>query len=677
MNNLLQDLRLALRQLSRSPGFVFTAVLILALGIAANMIVFGVLQGLILRPLDVPNPERVKQLGRTNLNYPEFSFPEVRDIRDNNTVFSAVGGCVIWALGLETNGISRPVFGYEVSGQYFEVAGIKPFLGRLLDRADDDHPGASDAAVLSCPAWKSYFGADPNIVGKKVRLNKHPYTIVGVTPEGFYGTEKFLQPDVFVPMANEASLEGVDWIEQRDALRCSVVVRLKDGVTLPQVQAELNTIADRMKQQNPKQEEGLGFKLVNPGFYGDLLGSPLRGFLLGVLGLAGIVLLAACANLGGWFAVRTVDRTREIAIRMSIGSNRWRILRQLLVEAFLIAILGGICACGLSWFALTGLANWNPPGQFPLKLLVLPQPSLVATALLVSLLAAALFGLMPLRQVFKTDPNEALKSIGSQAPTGGRWAFRDFLLAAQIALCCVILTAAFVSLRGLNRALTMDVGFNPKNAVRTAFDLRHAGYSSDDADHVQRQLLERVSHLPGVEAAGYTDRTPLSLQLRAGSVFSEKTSDLRPSNIAFNAYEYSVSPGYFAASGILLLAGRDVSFTDTAKGPPVAVVNREFARELFHSDRPDDAVGRYFKNDNGVLIRIVGVVVNQKYLTLSLTRPFRFRYQVHGPANSDWPFSRLRWPPSRSAFSAGLGFCSRSPALSVLLPTRSANACVN
>ena len=142
MNNLLQDLRLALRQLSRSPGFVFTAVLILALGVAANMIVFGVLQGLILRPLDVPHPERVKQLGRTNLNYPEFSFPEVRDIRDNNTVFSAVGGCLICALGLETNGISRPVFGYEVSGQYFEVAAIRPFLGRLLDRADDDHPGA-------------------------------------------------------------------------------------------------------------------------------------------------------------------------------------------------------------------------------------------------------------------------------------------------------------------------------------------------------------------------------------------------------------------------------------------------------------------------------------------------------------------------------------------------------
>jgi MacB-like periplasmic core domain len=242
MKNLLLDLRLAVRQLRLSPGFVFSAVLILALGIAAKVIVFGVLQGLILQPLNVPHPERVKQLGRTNQPYPMFGFPEVRDIRDNNTVFSAVGACTIWSFGLETNGVSRPIVGYEVSGQYFEVAAIKPFLGRLLERTDDDHPGASDAVVLSWPAWNSYFGADPNVVGKKVRLNKHPYTIVGVTPQSFYGTEKFLQPDLFVPMANEASLEGVNWLEQRDDWRCSLVVRIKDGVTMPQVEAQLKLV---------------------------------------------------------------------------------------------------------------------------------------------------------------------------------------------------------------------------------------------------------------------------------------------------------------------------------------------------------------------------------------------------------------------------------------------------
>ncbi|MGA8309495.1 MAG: ABC transporter permease [Terriglobales bacterium] len=199
MTNLLQDLRFALRQMRRSPGFAVTAVFTLALGIAANVIVFGVLQAYILRPLDVPRPEKLMTLARKNQTYPFFSYPEVRDVRDGNTVFSAVSAQMIQNFGLEANGVTRPVWGAEVGGQYFEAVSIKPFLGRLLQRADDDHPGASQAAVLSWPLWKTDFGADPNVVGKTVRIDKHPYTIVGVTPEGFYGTEKVGQLDILFP----------------------------------------------------------------------------------------------------------------------------------------------------------------------------------------------------------------------------------------------------------------------------------------------------------------------------------------------------------------------------------------------------------------------------------------------------------------------------------------------
>jgi hypothetical protein len=191
MTTLLQDLRFALRQMRRSPGFALTAVFTLALGIAANVIVFGILQAVVLRPIDVPHADRLMTLAHADRNYPIFSYPEVRDVRDGNSVFSAVAAQMIQNFGLEANGVTRPVWGCEVSGQYFEVVGIKPFLGRLLQRADDDHPGASQAAVLSWPTWKSDFGADPDIVGKTVRIDKQPYTIVGVTPEGFYGTEKF------------------------------------------------------------------------------------------------------------------------------------------------------------------------------------------------------------------------------------------------------------------------------------------------------------------------------------------------------------------------------------------------------------------------------------------------------------------------------------------------------
>ena len=333
MTSLLQDLRFALRQMRHSPGFALTAVVILGLGIAANVIVFGVVQGLVLRPLDVPHAEQVKTL-QPKEGGPFLSFPEVRDVRDQNTVFSAVAALEIQAFGLEANGATRPVWGCEVSGQYFEVVGIKPFLGRLLERADDDHPGASDAAVLSWSAWKSDFGSDPHVVGTRVRIDKHSYTIVGVAPEGFNGTEKFAQLDVYVPMANEASLDGVNWLDTRTYKNIFAVVRIKDGVTMPQVQAELNAIAARIAQQYPKDEEGLALKLARPGLVGDFIGGPVRGFLAGIMGLAGIVLLAACANLGSLFAAHTADRAREIAIRMAVGASRWRIVRQRACRGF-------------------------------------------------------------------------------------------------------------------------------------------------------------------------------------------------------------------------------------------------------------------------------------------------------------------------------------------------------
>ena len=622
MMTLLQDLRFALRQMRRSPGFALAAVFTLALAITANVVVFGVLQALILRPIDVPHAEQVMTLARKDQPYPFFSYPEVRDVRDGNSVFSAVAAVMIENFGLDANGSTRPVWGAEVSGQYFEVVGIQPLLGRLLNRADDDHPGASESAVLSWPAWKNDFNGDTSVVGRTVRINKHPYTIVGVTPEGFYGTEKMGQLDIFVPMANEASLEADDWLEARGRSNAYGVVRIKDGVTMPQVQADLDTIAARSKQQYPKEEERLTYKLVRPGLMGDFFGAPARSFLAGVLGLAGIVLLASCANLGGLFAARTADRTRELAIRMAIGSSRWRVVRQILSEAILIAIFGGVFACGLAWMALSGLARWRPPSEYPMKFFVIqPQPSLIVIGLLISVFAGVVFGVMPLRQIFKTDPNDAIKSGGNQSSSslGRRWALRDVLLAAQVALCCVTVTAAFVSLRGLGRAMTMNMGINPQHAVLTKFELNQAGYTDVTSDQFQRQLLQRVLQLPGVEAAAYGTSTPLSMDTDESDVFSQQTTDFRSSNRASDTYNYWVSPGYFVAAGTPLLAGRDLSFNDTDKSPAVAVVNQEFARRLFQLDdaHSGEAVGRYFKNGSGQSVQIVGVVADGKYFSLT------------------------------------------------------------
>jgi predicted permease len=243
-----------------------------------------------------------------------------------------------------------------------------------------------------------------------------------------------------------------------------------------------------------------------------------------------------------------------------------------------------------------------------------PQPAMIAMGVLVSLFAGVLFGVMPLRQIFRADPNDAIKSGSPQASGGRRWALRDVLLAAQIALCCVTVTAAFVSLRGLGKALTMNVGFNPRHAVLTKFELSQAGYTGDAAEHFQRQLLDRIVQLPGVQSAAYAHTTPLSQDTTTSGVFSQQTTDFRPSNRVFTIYGFYVSPGYFTAAETPLLAGRELSFNDTPKTPPVAVVNQHFARELFHSD---DVVGRYYKNSSGEQIQIVGVVADGKYLSLN------------------------------------------------------------
>jgi predicted permease len=437
LNIFLQDLRFALRQMLRSPGFAVTAILILALGIAANVIVFGVLQTMILQPLNLPRADRLVTFSRHQSGYPAFSYPEIRDVRDGSTSFSAVAATSIDYFGMEANGAAEPVWGEQVSGQYFAAVAIKPFMGRLLTPADVDHPAASQALVISWPAWKSRFNADPNIVGKTVRLDYHPYTIVGVTPEGFFGTEKFLQSDLFVPM--NITTGGYNWMEDRsNQAAVFPIARLKDSITLAQAQAELNTLAARIQKQDPKDEAGLQLWLAPPGMIGNFVRHAARGFLGGVMGLAGIVLLAACANLGSLFAARTADRTREIAIRVAIGSSRWRIVRQVLLEAVVVSILGGALACALSWIALTGLAQWHPPTDYPVRFQAEPQPSLIAIAFLISLVAGMVFGSMPLRQIFNADPNDVIKSGNSTASAGRRWALRDVLLAAQIALAARI-----------------------------------------------------------------------------------------------------------------------------------------------------------------------------------------------------------------------------------------------
>ncbi len=660
MSNLLQEIRYAVRQLIKSPAFALTALLTLAVGIGANVVVFGVLNALLLNPLPVPQPERVFTVEQVRRNNPlNSSFPAYRDLRDRNHVFSELAADRVMRVGLEAQGAAQPVWGYEITGNYFRAMGIRPILGRFIDPSDEKGDHAGDVAVLSYGCWKSRFEADPNIVGKSVRINKQPYTVIGVAPGDFQGTEKMFWPEVWVPILNEAAIEGYAFLNERSDQNSWLVGRLKDGVSPQQAEADLDTIGAQLAKEYPRSDEGVKFHLSRPGFLGDMLGGPVRGFMFGVMLLAALVLLAACTNLGGLLAARTSDRSRELAIRVAIGSSRSRILRQLMAESMVVAVCGGALALLLAEALLRAITQWRPAADFPIQFLVRPDSRLYVFALLVSILTGMLFGCMPIRQIWKTDPNHVLRSGGSEIASR-RLALRDILLGVQIAVCCLLVTASFVALRSLQAALRTPLGFQAQGVVLANFDLHLAGYSDAEVPAIQRQLLDSVSHLPGVTLAAYSNTTPLALDQSSTRIFRADEPDVRESTRKFNASYYQVSPGYFAAAGTRMLAGREFTWHDDKSAPQVAVVNASLARKLFGTE---NALGKQFRANGRQPWEIVGIVEDGKYENLiEDTRPAIFYPILQSPNSSTTLVVRSTAPGAAmiSAIHAAIEHVDRS-----------------
>ena len=461
-----QDLRYALRKLRHSPGFALTAIVTLALGVGANVVVFSVLNSLVLHPLHLPDANRLYTVQHAQQGYLSLSYPDYKDLRDRNTTFSDLALYRFSRFGLETKDGTQAVWGNEVSGNYFGMLGVLPLLGRLIQPSDDKNPGSSPYLVLGYGCWHERYASDPNIVGKTVRINNHPYTVLGVAPKDFHGTERLLWPEMYVPVMNEKQLEGDDWLNSREDASEWVIGKLKPGVTPQQATVNLNAIAVEMTREHPAQDDHLQFKLVKPGLVGDVLSGPVHGFLLGMMVLAGLVLLAACTNLGSLFAARAADRARELAIRVAVGAGRVRILRQLLTESILLSVLGGAAGCLLAVGLLQALSDWHLSFGIPMQVIVNPDPWVYVFAFLLSLAAGAFFGLIPARQIWRTDPNLAIKSGASTELGRRKWAGRDLLLATQIALCCILVTSSLVALRGLVRALHSPLGFNPDHVTQ-------------------------------------------------------------------------------------------------------------------------------------------------------------------------------------------------------------------
>jgi predicted permease len=609
-----QDLRYAIRKLRHSPGFALTAVVTLALGIGANVVVFSVLNSLVLHPMHFPNANRLYTVQHTQQGYISISYPDYKDLRDRNTTFSELALFRFNRFGLQTKDGTQAVWGNEVSGNYFGMLGVRPALGRLIVPSDDKNPGASPYLVLSYACWRDRYASDPQIVGKTLQIDNHPYTVLGVAAKNFHGTERFLWPEMYVPVMNEQQLDGYDWLTNRGDAGTWAIGMLKPGVTPQQATGNLNTLAVEMTRENPVLDDHLQFKLVKPGLVGDVLSGPVHGFLLGMMVLAGLVLLAACTNLGSLFAARAADRSRELAIRVAVGAGRARILRQLLTESIVISVLGGAAGCLLAVVILQALSDWHLSFGIPMQVVVNPDAGVYVFSFFLSLIAGAFFGLIPARQIWRTDPNLAIKNAANTEVAKRKWSGRDLLLATQIAVCCVLVTSSLVALRGLTRAIHSPLGFNPDHVTQAGFDLRMAGYSGDQAVALNRRLLDQVSHLPGVTAAAYANYTPLGPDYSSTSVYPPGTSVFKASNGITSSY-FKISPRYIEASGTQLLAGREFTWSDDAKAQSVVIINQVLAHKLF-GDKP--AVGQYFPNSDGKgQYQVVGVIEDGKYNTLA------------------------------------------------------------
>jgi predicted permease len=610
----MRDLRIAFRKLWKSPGFTVTAILTLALGIGANAVVFSVLNAVVLRPVNVPNAQNLYTVQR--FQFPSQSYPDFLDLRARNRTFESMATySIVGPVGVDSGGNPSIAWPYLASGDYFDTLGIQPYLGRFYHASDEKGANSAPYVVLSYAYWRSHFHEDAGVVGRTVRINKQQLTIIGVAPAGFRGSELFFAPAFWIPFVEQPTIMGYSELDQRGNHSLFLIGRMKPGITVAQATADLNTIGAALAKTYPTDDDGLKFTLARPGLIGDVLGGPARAFMAGLMLLAGLILLAACANLGSLFAARAADRAKETALRLALGSRRGLILRQLLTEAVLVSLAGGALGVGGGIVILRLLTSWQPIPDTPINVPVNPDAGTYVVALLLALASGLLFGMVPVRQVLRADPWQVIRTGSANVAGLRRFSVRDILLAVQIAICAVLVTSSLVAVRGLVRSMNGNFGFVPQNAMIAGTELHMAGYTDEQTPQMQRRMIEAVAAIPGVTHVGYIDHLPLGLGGGDSYVFTDSTTDYRASNVAADAMDYHVSPGYLEAAGTGLLAGRDISMRDDGKAPNVALVNRQFAIKVFGSVAK--AVGGHFKYYGGMRAEVVGVVEDGKYRTMT------------------------------------------------------------
>ena len=623
MQTIAQDIRYGARMLRKQPGFTATAVLMLALGIGANATVFSWINAVLLNPMPgASHPEELVQPSYLFRGSPltSFSYPDYRDMRDSVRSFSGVAGRDDLPVGIVIDREAERAWAEIVTSNYFDVLGVPTWRGRPL-QASDDVPGAPAVVVISHDYWVGRFAGSEGVVGRQVQINAQPFTIVGVAQPGFLGGASALQFDMWVPVGTQPEVSpGGNRLEARGSRWLSVLARRHPGVTVDQARADLAAFVARLAAAYPGYTDTVGtvYTLMDSPANGGI--SVLRPVLLVLMTVAAIVLLIACANLAGLLLARAAARQREMAIRLSVGAGRARLVQQLLIEASMLALMGtGAALIALRWTSGL-LLSFAPPSELPIHLAVAVDAPVVIFTASIAFATLILFGLVPALQATLADLAGTLSAAGSTGRGSSRNRLRRSLVAAQVALSTILLVGAGLCLRSLSMAQTMTPGFDPNGVVIGWLDLVPGNYSAETARPFYARVLDRVRAMPGVESASLARRIPLGFTGTNSSSVTVEGSSSGNEVPRFVNVNY-VGPAYLQTMKIGLAGGRDFTSGDVVGTQPVAIVTQAFVRVYW----PDtDPLGRRFvfgrlQPGDERWITVVGVAKDIKQRTMTET----------------------------------------------------------
>jgi putative ABC transport system permease protein len=643
-----QDLRYSARILHKAPGYTAVAVLALALGISVNTTILSLANGFLLRSLPVERPDELVKPFRENKKDGEswggVAYANYLDLREQNRTLSGLLALQNTSAGIRggqgsdygDDARTDVVDGELVSGNYFDVLGVKPVLGRGFspeeDRTENTHP----VVVLGQAIWQRRFNSDAAIAGKKILINGYPFTVIGVAPATFKGLNYGIRHDFWVPLMMQSKFNGQTgwWVTNRIWNTPRLIGRLKPGVTVAQADADLKRVANNLAQLYPKENADLNVRVVSEfdGRYGGATWILKLSSLL-ASGVAGLVLLAACANVANLTLARATARSKEIGIRLALGAGRFRIVRQLLTESLLLALLGGTSGWLLAYWGTDLVSAAFPLTTATLDLDISPDPYVLKWMFGLTLSTVFIFGLAPALMASRTDLVASLKSdAAGQSRIGRRWNLRGALVVAQVTISFIVLVCAGLFLRSWNNAINIELGFSAENLVMMMVDPGSLGYTNETAKRFHSELLKRVEAQPGVRAAAITQRALLEDNSDIRTVVKEGEPDPPPNQgdkIAANV----ISPRYFETIRTPLLSGRDFSERDSGDAPLVAIVNQEYARKFYGGEQ--NALGKRIRilNPQSSLMEIVGVVKDALYDTpYDAPQPHLFlpRFQHNG-----------------------------------------------